>query len=213
MVIAVLLACLGCERKEKDQPEYHQIATNSVTSTNIAVQGQSPDATILDARYSIGKFMGKEVSGVRGNTITSAGLYGLVRDAGVGSSAVSLMADGNYAMPSSEWVTTDLWGNVRKFMFDNSTLNYKIGVNDCDDQARQIATFAQMLNARDPLVSKLPLSVGEFWFKREKPPGMHALVLCVVQDAGKLKLEFMEIDGSRATLTPGEIQSCVMFRF
>ena len=213
LVIAFLLLCLGCDRKDKQPHTYYQIDTNSVTSTNITILEQRPDFQIMDAKYSIAKFRGTEVSGISGRVITSDGLYKLVRDAGVGSSAVALMADGKYALPTAQWVNSDLWGGVREFMFKNGTLGYKIGVNDCDDQARQIATFAQMLNTGDSLVSKTPVSVGEFWYKRENPAGMHALVLCVVRDGETVGLKFMEIDGSPATLSENEIRSCIMFRF
>lgn len=209
----ILFVNTGCKpTKEELPPSTNQIDSASVASTNILLRNESGGNNTVEAKYSISQLMHPEPVALVGSEANSTQIYAALRQAGVPSSAVILLGDDKYHLPSNSWVVNELWNGAREFMFQNGTLRYTKYVNDCDDQARQIVTYAQMYNTRNNIGAGKPLAIGEFWFVREKPAGAHAVVVVLVSEKGQAALRFVEITGTVIQLTEKEIGSCIHVR-
>ena len=110
-----------------------------------------------------------------------------------------------YVLPSHRYLTGRFSRLLRTYLVRHGVLEYRRGVNDCDDFARQACAYAAMTHARsfrrDNPKGRLPaLAVAEIWYTDAKL-GKHATFIAIVESTKILRLDRVNTTWNRRKIT------------
>lgn len=153
------------------------------------------------------------------NTITnhklsSTEIQSILNEIGV-SSYISFFADGNYALPSENWIKEDYSLALYSYLSSFKSSQWVSEENDCDNFASMAFSFAQILHHNTPKkLDKTSLAFGEFWYVKDDNSGHAINVVIVYSNEGKYKVLFYEPQTQKTIiLSKEEIKSCTFYRF